>query len=202
LWPGAPGEPDKIDIETLLSDAFPPESPLVGLGEPGEAIGVGRITTPDAEWQRDVQKLAHAAQSILVIPSNHAGTQWELNYLKEQNLLSKSIFVMPPDSSDEIVSNWNRSSTQVPIWMPPYSGKGMLYTVNPDGKLQTSELLDVRTTAALIARIKKISNSSQDMVSFKLSDQPAIRFGGWMLICVVIVPIAALIMLMLFLALF
>lgn len=193
LWPGAPAESDNIDIETLLSDAFHSENPLIGLGKPGEAVGVGRIAIEGSEWQRAIQTLAQAAQSIFVIPSDHDGTRWELDYLREQNLLSKSVFVMPPNASDQIIHDWERSRGQLPIYMPPYSKKGMLYTLDSVGKLQSSESLNVGTTAALVSRIKRVSNSSRDLVASNLSDRPGFRFLGWLGISMILVPILGLI---------
>src|SRR5215469_2700534 len=135
LWAGAVGESYTIDIETLLADAFKPETPLIGLGRPGEAIGVGRIDTSEAQWKSEIEKLASAAQSIFVIPSDHEGTKWEINYLISNHLLSKTVFVMPPNGSNDVQLDWEKSRSQLPIEMPPYSKDGMLFRLSPEGKV-------------------------------------------------------------------
>jgi hypothetical protein len=199
LWAGAVGESNTIDIETLLADAFSSETPLIGLGKPGEAVGVGRIDTSETQWKSEIEKLASAAQSIFVIPSDHEGTKWEINYLISNHFLSKTVFVMPPSRSDEVQFDWEKSRGQLPIEMPPYFEEGMLFTVSPDGKVLQSETLSVRTTAELARRIRTISNLNKESVGSKLSDQPAFRFFGWMASYMILWPILILILLALFL---
>ena len=201
LWAPSVGEPDTIDLETLLSDAFSPENPLVGLGSPGEAIGIGRIEASDAEWKSQVERLASASRSIFVIPSDHEGTKWEINHLRAHSLLAKTVFVMPPKGAPDVQLNWEESRREVPIEMPPYSDTGMLYTVDDDGKVRRAETLSVRTTAALVTRIRRVSNHDQTTVASKLTDRPIFHVFGWGLTYMLLWPLLLIGLLVLFLLL-
>jgi hypothetical protein len=200
LWPGAAAEPNEVDLETLLSDAFGPDAPLVGLGEPGEAIGAGRVKAFETDWQEAVKKLASAAETILVIPSANDGTKWEIEYLKEQGLLAKCIFIMPPSPSLEVAESWQRSIGKVPIFVPPYERTGMVFSVDALGQVVASSDLKVKTTRALVSRIASVSQvPARQILSYNLTDQPVIRAAGFMGMYVVIVPVLGILFLVLLL---
>lgn len=204
LWPGAVGEPYEIDLESLLSNAFSSANPLIGLGKPGEAIGAGRLETSDSDWQVEFKKLVFVAQVILVVPAISSGVRWEIDFLKEHDLLTKCIFVMPPGLGEGFAETWQCSIGQLPIEMPPYSSKGMLYSVDSSGRLHTKANLAVKTTRALAARFREVLEDAQrdDMVTYKLSDQPVIRGIGWMAIYLIVVPILTILLLTLLLGFF
>jgi hypothetical protein len=183
LWPGAANEPKLVDLETLLADAFSSDNPLVGLGEPGEAIGVGRVRTSEQDWREAVKKMAPAAQNVLVVPSAKEGTKWEIEYLKEQGLLSKCVFIMPPSRDIEIVQDWKSSIGKVPVEMPPHDPAGLLYSVNANGQIVKTAPLSVGTTRSLVTQIASVSmDPNNHSLTYKISDQPAARVIGLMVI--------------------
>lgn len=88
------------DLETTIAEAIEPVAQLVALGRPGEQIGAGRVLTADSEWKKEFTRLARGADQILVVPSNHPGTKWELDrLLSKPDLLRKTLIVLPPDYS-------------------------------------------------------------------------------------------------------
>jgi len=181
LWPSAPAERNEVDLETLLADAFKSENPLIGLGKPGEAIGAGRVEVPESSWQLKVMKFAAAAEIILVIPASSEGTKWEITYLKQARLLTKCIFVMPPSRRREIAEQWEGSIDRLPIWMPPYSSRGMLFSLDAEGQLAKNVDLDVGSTRALVSRLADASQSPiGDLLTYKLTDQSLVRAVGFM----------------------
>lgn len=200
LWPGAAAEPNEVDLETLLSDAFGRNTPLIALGEPGEAIGAGRVKAPETDWREAVKKLASAAESILVIPSAKDGTKWEIEYLKEHGLLAKCIFIMPPSTSLEVAESWRSSIGKLPIYMPPYERMGMLFSVDNLGQVAARSDLNVKTTRALALRISSVSPASaRQILSYKLTDQPMIRAAGFIGMYVPIMTVPAILLVVLLL---
>ena len=88
--------PVHLDLESLLTRALRKECPLVALGREGEMHeGAGRITVPDDRWQDAITRLANHATILLIVPSAHSGTLWELKQLEDRELLSRALMVMP-----------------------------------------------------------------------------------------------------------
>lgn len=85
-----------IDLETALAQALEKRLPTVGLGRPGEAIGVGRVPSTDSDWQADVASLTQHASLILLMPFPTPGTLWEVEFVMPQETLERCVFVMPP----------------------------------------------------------------------------------------------------------
>jgi hypothetical protein len=190
VWPDSQGEEDTIDLEVLLADAVGKERLLIGLGKPGEAIGAGRIETSDSDWQREFVTLAEAADAIMVIPATSEGTRWEIEYLKENALLTKCVFVMPPGAFD-LATEWDEAIEKLPVWMPRYSNNGMLYAVNSEGQCQDSTDLKFKTTRTLAQKFRSVSPKLVDeLVTYKVSDQLPARvvgsFGLYLLLAIVL----------------
>jgi hypothetical protein len=45
--------------------------------------------------------IADGAKGILLVPSDRPGTLWEIDTLRQEGLLGKVIFVMPPSSAGQ-----------------------------------------------------------------------------------------------------
>ncbi len=85
------------DLETTLTEAIEPFASLIALGKPGEYVGAGRIQTDDLHWKDEFIVLANNARQILIVPSTHDGTKWELDRLfSDESLLGKTVFIIPP----------------------------------------------------------------------------------------------------------
>jgi hypothetical protein len=88
--------PVHVDLESLLARVLRKECPLIALGREGEMQeGAGRITLPDKDWQDTISRLADYAAILLIVPSAHIGTLWELAHLAERKLIGRTLFVMP-----------------------------------------------------------------------------------------------------------
>ena len=106
-------------LESQLVKAMKQLGPIVGLGRPGESLGVGRILTTEYEWKQNVAKLLVTAKIIFCIPSTREGTLWEVSYVIENRYLSKTIFVMPPTPTKgvsdrkkfELADDWSNICT-------------------------------------------------------------------------------------------
>jgi hypothetical protein len=85
------------DIETMLATAMEPIAPLVALGTSGEQVGAGRVEVPGDRWQDTFAVLARSAHAIFLLPSQRAGTRWEIDFLlRERGLLDRVVFIVPP----------------------------------------------------------------------------------------------------------
>jgi hypothetical protein len=125
-----------LDFETLLAEAVEPVAPLVGLGQPGEHLGAGRIRTDDTAWQDFVLRLATRAELILVIPSGRPGTAWELKTLAGGDLWKKSVYLMPPGLAGTYPETWNADRARLAadgVSIPEYSPWGMAFALDSNG---------------------------------------------------------------------
>ena len=125
-----------LDFETLLAEAVEPFAPLVGLGQPGEHLGAGRIRTDDTAWQDFVLRLANRAEMILVIPSGRPGTAWELKTLAGGDLWKKAVYLMPPGLAGIYPETWNADRARLAadgVSVPEYSPWGMAFALDSNG---------------------------------------------------------------------
>jgi hypothetical protein len=139
-----------LDFEGILQDSVRDTTPLVALGRPMETYGAGRILTDDENWKAKVTKLMEASTTIFLIPSNHAGTLWEIQQILQSGWLEKCIFIMPPVGATkwtkEPGENWHydkslvdaaadwslaqEALTDLGIHLPAYEQTGAIFTVN------------------------------------------------------------------------
>jgi hypothetical protein len=112
-----PGEiPVHVDLESLLTRAVRKECPLVALGREGEMHeGAGRITVPDESWQTSITRLASHAAILLIVPSAHSGTLWELKQLEDRKLLSKTLMLMPEQPRTTPSGVWRATEDDGPF---------------------------------------------------------------------------------------
>jgi len=88
------------DLETVLAEAVRPIAPLIGLGRPGEQVGMGRIETSEENWRKEFHRLAQGARAILLVPSLDQGTWYEFATIRRDRALRrKTVLVIPPRSS-------------------------------------------------------------------------------------------------------
>ncbi|MFZ0684427.1 MAG: hypothetical protein WAM89_02700 [Terriglobales bacterium] len=95
--------------------------PLVGLGRPGEAIGAGRITTTDENWQVTFEALAQAASGFIVVPALTSGTLWEVDWLVQHKFIHKTVFIIPANASQEA-----KEYAKLGLRFPEDGAKGIL----------------------------------------------------------------------------
>ncbi|MEW8050052.1 MAG: hypothetical protein AB2809_06700 [Candidatus Thiodiazotropha sp.] len=84
------------DIEMFISKSLERKYEFVALGKPGEHRGAGRILVNENDWKEQVERLAKGSLFILIIPSHKEGTLWEIEMIINNDLLDKTIFIIPP----------------------------------------------------------------------------------------------------------
>ncbi len=148
-------EPRHLELERVLSDALAMQGPLIALGKPGEHLGAGRLPADEKEWQQIVARLASAARAILVLPSHHPGTLWEISWLKQNGLFSRCVFLMPPgyalgpESSPELWRQAAAALARIGILLPAHSPAGALFTLTIRGFPCNREPLDLTNEKGL-----------------------------------------------------
>lgn len=160
--PFLPGffEPGKLELEMIFSDALSEKAPLVALGSPGEQFGSGRLSVDEKEWRKVVEQLIRKAYAILVVPSYHEGTKWEIAAIRKMNHLHKCIFVMPPKarfSGVTMAEEWRRASEalhELQITLPVYSKWGLLFTLDAIGMLKDSQRFDLTSEKKLSVAVE------------------------------------------------
>jgi hypothetical protein len=130
---------------------------LIALGEEGESIGAARLHSDEETWMSKFRFLAGRARVILTIPASSDGTFFEIEWLKNNMLLEKTVFIMPPQTqlrTGEMLESWGRGGEQhgekdyAEIWslmqkrceriglrFPDYHQKGGLIEFKNDGAL-------------------------------------------------------------------
>lgn len=150
----------RSELEHVVAQALKKEGLLVALGHPGESLGAGRIDTSDERWRDDITLLATAAKGILLIPSQHAGTVWEIDHLQRQGLLSKTVFLMPPEARRfNWQSHWSesrRAMGELGSCLPEYNELGLLFTLGAEGQLRNAEPFSLNSQRAIRKSVVKL----------------------------------------------
>jgi ankyrin repeat protein len=132
-----------IDLETSIAYSISHLLTFVALGQPGEHIGAGRIETEDFRWRNMAEDLIRNASIVLMIPSGRPGTIWEIRFLKENNFLEKTIFMMPPEMpfiGRRYSFEWQEAVSRLKelgIILPPHYSKGLLFRLNSEGRIDS-----------------------------------------------------------------
>ncbi|WP_432559358.1 hypothetical protein [Granulicoccus sp. GXG6511] len=77
---------------------------LVAIGRPGERLpelGAVRTYYPDDQWQEAVQVTATRCAMIMIIAGSTDGLAWELEQLRNWELLNKTLVLLPPESNTQ-----------------------------------------------------------------------------------------------------
>lgn len=150
------------ELESFLALALEKKGPVVALGLPGEEVGAARIRVMDTTWKADIQRLLTHATGLLVLPSAHEGTMWEIEFIQKENLLQKSVFVMPPKTRQfNWRTRWEQAAQalrQFSITLPEYNERGLLFSLNAAG-----EVADARVFSLLYRR--SIRKSIEEMLA-------------------------------------
>jgi hypothetical protein len=90
-------------LEELLVSEYADVGPVITIGKPSEdpddlpPLGAARQYCQGTEWQEIVRSLMQASALIIVGVGRSAGLAWEIATIRDANLLTKTIFVFPPD---------------------------------------------------------------------------------------------------------
>lgn len=127
------------DLESTIDQAMSGAGHFIALGQPGEAIGAGRLPTLESEWRETFELMIDAATLCIVIPSANEGTRSEIEYIVDHNLLGKCCFFMPPaigNFSYEAAWRAAREALAAKLPLPEYQSYGGL--LRCDGKTPAS----------------------------------------------------------------
>jgi hypothetical protein len=178
------------DVESYVSSAIRRIAPLVALGRAGEAIGAGRIVTDDDHWKADIRVLMDRAKAILVVPSDRPGTMWEIETLKNSDLLHKVIFIMPPRSKGALDTRerWEVARQAMAahgLDAPDYQDHGLLFVVSANGKVSNVEPMLLPSPRQVSKSLTRLLSSDQAAGGFFKAVAAAERrsrratFWGW-----------------------
>lgn len=143
---------DQIDrpgddgIERILADALQRTAPLVALGGEHKIIGPANAGRFD-DWKKRITSTMEAATYILIIPSFHDGTLWEIGEIIKQGHTHKAIFVIPPSnhmiqfqSAINFSEMWDRTIERCKeaygITIPNYSDAGAMFLLNENLEIE------------------------------------------------------------------
>ena len=154
------------DLESYVSQAISRVGPLVALGHPGEAIEAGRILTGEENWKTDIGTLMKRAKGILLVPADRPGTLWEIDTLKQEGLLGKVIFVMPPCSAGQHDTRQRWESARQALRdrgleTPDYDERGMLFVLEADGRVSNVEPLLLTSARQVRKSLKRLLTDAQ-----------------------------------------
>lgn len=131
------GEATWISFENLLVRVNNKDTlPLIGIGQIKKTLGPGIIERPDDEWFKEFKNLASNSTFIIIIPGYSDGILAEIEWLEKNNLLWKTIFIMPPHSKSYLIDNiniveyWDKTKTNLEalnITLPNHDLDGGLF---------------------------------------------------------------------------
>ncbi|MBX9778545.1 MAG: hypothetical protein K2Y71_29580 [Xanthobacteraceae bacterium] len=91
-------------LDAVVVDEGSELGPVVAVGDPGEPLpsyGASRDYFQHQDWQHAVARLAAEAQTIVLVMGRSEGAVWEMNLVATAGHLHKTLFVMPPDATDD-----------------------------------------------------------------------------------------------------
>lgn len=126
----------------MLSDALAASLPVVGLGRRrGASLGFSAVGYVE-DWKPVISRSIQRAELVFVLPSDNAGTQWEIGEIVSLGALKKTVFVMPSaaylkTTEKKFRDKWNagvqKLCNECGLQLPEYSAQGMLFSMTDDG---------------------------------------------------------------------
>ena len=169
------------ELEGFVSSAVRKSGPLIALGHPGENFGAGRVGTSDETWMNDLTKLSQRARGILLIPSHRPGTLWEIEHVRKTGLLSRTVFVMPPESRKfSWRSHWSQARQAMGSLgsaLPEYEELGMMFTLDPPN-VRGVEAFSLWFRAALRKSILRLLEQKEPRTDVATAIRKAQRKAG------------------------
>ncbi len=87
-------------IEACIADAAFKFAPLVALGDKNvavEPVGAVREYTSNNQWRERISELLTHPRAVLFLVGATSATNWEVETIVSNDLLMKTIFILPPD---------------------------------------------------------------------------------------------------------
>ena len=139
-------EAPTLDLEAVIDRALVSEGNVVGIGGSDHEDSGGRITVPDTEWQKLLKSLAHQARVIFMVPAASGGCVYELRWILANELLTKTVFIMPPSAMmnsmdrDFFKKEWERALLAFRdegLQLPQLQKTGALFCFDRDRRSST-----------------------------------------------------------------
>ncbi len=119
-----------INIEEFVVSKFSGIGPVIGLSYPRDNKSHSKIgIVYRFDWQDVFKKMAIGSVNIFILPLEGDGTRWEIAWLKQNRLLNKCVFLMPPYSfvgRSDVENMWSAAKTIMAlegIYLPAYRKK-------------------------------------------------------------------------------
>lgn len=92
--------------------------PVVALADPRKWLqptGAARTHAEDANWQQVVANYMSEAALVVVLLDSTENLSWEIDNLKTQQVLERTVFIIPPEKSDELPQRaWTKGAEAAP----------------------------------------------------------------------------------------
>ncbi len=115
-----------VTLEEIVAEQFAAFGPVLAVGKPGQflpPVGAGRLWLKDERWQKGVHILLEECQYVVMVlgrAHGQDGLAWEIEQIKDLDLLSKLVLVVPPVSEEEAEARWGRYNELLDGRLPPY----------------------------------------------------------------------------------
>jgi hypothetical protein len=125
----------------------------------------GRLFIPDEDWRSVFESFATKAKSIIIIPGYTESSMWEIEWIKENNMFYKAVFLMPGpidiDNSKLFASFWyktQKSLVAINIDCPTYEIDGCMYKLDNNCNLINKKPLNIHTRKGFITNLNYLEN--------------------------------------------
>lgn len=127
---------DVVNFDFVLQEYFKGMGMLmISIGETNEEAGAGHVLTDDAVWRERFRTLAVRAFTIVVVPGVNPSIRSEIRWLRDTNLLGKTIFFKPApypapywQTAQEVFRT--EEGINLPDWLP----RQVSFRVEPSGQ--------------------------------------------------------------------
>lgn len=137
-------QPAHLNFEFILARLLEiaSNSKIYALGGALKEPSPGRVFMPDEHWKENFELFANTAYSIIVIPGYTLSTIWEIEWLKANFMLGKTIFIMPGhiniDESFNVKQYWTKTTkslNKIGLELPEYKYEGLIFKLNANGNI-------------------------------------------------------------------
>ena len=130
-----------FNFEAALAYSLNQSTDIIALGRGSDQLGPITVQTEDAHWKLRFKELAGDAAAIVMIPAATQGVLWEIETLKRQGYLEKTVFVMPPEPTTKgkkLADGWTAMLAAPELSdfeFPPYHENGCVFRLDATGRL-------------------------------------------------------------------
>jgi hypothetical protein len=155
-------EPDQLTLEALLYRALGTELNFMSLGGRPEGYGGTRLmmAAGGEDWRSLLPTLDKTTDLIVMVPHVSEGVRWELEYVVRTGALSRTLFIMPPHSTDtDVEAMWSGAVAILEehnLRPPNYRSQGAILRFGPDGSVAEEWDFDTLWKNTLLREIEHL----------------------------------------------